>query len=74
MLTGVELEYLGSLPRVRDIRVQDFMLTPPWFDQSKDKDVKEIARYVVNQRDADSKRNWKLYKFATGRSAKSDAK
>lgn len=70
----MELEYLGSLPRVRDIRVQDFMLTPPWFDQNREKDVKEIARYVVNQKDTDSKRNWRLYKFATGRSAKSDAK
>lgn len=71
----MELEYLGSLPRVRDVKVQNFMLTPPWFDQTREKDVKEIARYVVKHRDSEvRKRNWRLYRFATGRSPKSDAK
>jgi hypothetical protein len=58
-----------------DMCVEDFMLTPPWFVQSREKDVKEIARYVVKHRDSDiRKRNWRLYRFATGRSPKSDAK
>ena len=51
------------------------MLTPPWFDQSKDDDLKEIARYVLKAKDSDvRKRNYRLYKFATGRSPKVDAR
>jgi len=51
------------------------METPPWFDQTKERDVREIARYVVMHYDKDvKKRNFRLYKFATGRSPKSDAK
>jgi hypothetical protein len=71
----VEFEFLGTLPRLRNVRVQEFMETPPWFDQTKERDAREIARYVVMHHDKDvKKRNLRLYKFATGRSPKSDAK
>ena len=74
-LTAVELEYLASLPRVRDMSVQNFMMTPMWFRENNKGDVVEIARFVMKQTDAEiRKRNWRLYKFATGRSPKSDAR
>jgi len=51
------------------------MVTPSWFSQNVQPDVREIARYVLKQRDSEvRKRNWKLYQFATGRSPKADAK
>ena len=51
------------------------MVTPSWFSQNVERDVKEIARYVLKQQDSEiKKRNWRLYQFATGRSPKSDAK
>ena len=51
------------------------MVTPSWFSQNVERDVKEIARYIMKQQDSDiRKRNWRLYQFATGRSPKSDAK
>jgi hypothetical protein len=75
VLTTTELEYLGSLLRVRNIKVQEFMLTPPWFEQGKAEDLKEIARFVVGVKDSDVRRRcWRLYKFATGRTAKADAR
>src|SRR5271155_1302372 len=74
-LTTTELEYLRTLPRTRDVLVQDFMVTPSWFSQNMEKDVKEIARFVTKTRDPEAKkRNWRLYKFATTRSPKEDAK
>src|SRR5271169_1059866 len=74
-LTAVELEYLRTLPRTRDVLVQDFMVVPSWFSQNMEKDVKEIARFVTKTRDPEAKkRNWRLYKFATTRSPKADSK
>jgi len=74
-LTTAEFEYLGNLTRIRDIRVEDFMLSPSWFNRTKEKDVREIARFVVESKEGDiRKRNWRLYKFAMGRSPKVDAR
>ena len=74
-LTNVELEHLRTLPRLRDIPVQNFMLIPSWFSQNVEKDVKAIARYVLKRKDPEIRKlNSRLYQFATGRSAKSDAK
>lgn len=69
------MEYLRTLRRTRDVLVQDFMVTPSWFSQNMEKDVKVIARYVTKTRDPETqKRNFRLYKFATTRSPKADAK
>lgn len=55
--------------------VEDFMLSPSWFSRNREKDVREIARFVVDLKDGDiRKRNWRLYKFAMGRSPKVDAR
>lgn len=51
------------------------MLSPSWFNRTKEKDVREIARFVVESKEGDiRKRNWRLYKFAMGRSPKVDAR
>ena len=57
------------------MRVQDFMTTPSWYSQNMERDVKEIARYVCRDDDPERRKaNWRLYKFATGRSPKIDVK
>lgn len=74
-MTSADFSYLRSLPRIRDRNVQNFLITPSWFSQNVERDVKEIARYVLKQRDSEvRKRNMRLYQFATGRSPKTDAK
>ena len=51
------------------------MTIQSWFNQRREDDVKEIARFVCEIKDSDvKKRNLRLYKFATGRTAKTDAK
>jgi hypothetical protein len=73
-LTSSDYEYLRNIPRMRNILVEDFMLTPSWFSQSVEKDVREIARFVMNGKDQESRKlNARLYKFATGQSAKTNA-
>ena len=74
-LTVSDYEYLYSLPRLRYVRVDGFMLTPTWFKENNRKDVNEIARFVLKHSDSDiKKRNVRLYKFATGRNPKADAR
>ena len=51
------------------------MLTPTWFRENNERDVNEIARFVLKQSDSEiKKRNMRLYKFATGRNPKADAR